>query len=122
MERNVFTSEQELWLKALESGQYAQGRERLKRSCGTYAEFCCLGVACEIGLAQPDMGNHYLCDDKLNLRNGRGGFLDAVIIDGIRFGGVANMNDKGWSFAQIAAFIRSQPWQVFTNFDAPAQP
>lgn len=42
----------ELWLTALRSGKYTQGRRRLKR---TYAdghkEHCCLGVLCEIASA-----------------------------------------------------------------------
>lgn len=42
-----------LWVKALRSGKYKQARERL---CVTgYMGnkcFCCLGVACEIGIAR----------------------------------------------------------------------
>ncbi len=33
------------WLAALRSGEYAQGRGRLKNNSD---EFCCLGVACDV--------------------------------------------------------------------------
>lgn len=34
----------QLWLKALRSGEYKQGKEYLRRN----DEFCCLGVLCDI--------------------------------------------------------------------------
>ena len=122
-ERNKFTPEQETWLKALESGQYAQGHDKLKLEmpAGGFM-FCCLGLACELGLATPDGDNHYLESNSLHMRDGRGGLAEAHKIDGVNFINVAHMNDRFMSFAQIAAFIRANPHQVFTNFDVPAQP
>ena len=38
------TEAQEEWLVALESGEYKQGRGRLRDDNG----FCCLGVACDL--------------------------------------------------------------------------
>jgi hypothetical protein len=33
-----------------------------------------------------------------------------------------DLNDKyGWTFHQIAEFIRAKPWLVFTNFDQPEE-
>lgn len=45
----IFTTPEEieqgkLWVKALRSGLYKQGREQLQSSDG----FCCLGVACDV--------------------------------------------------------------------------
>ena len=37
-----------LWLKALRSGEYEQGREYLVTTSNTYDKFCCLGVLCDI--------------------------------------------------------------------------
>lgn len=42
----------DLWIEALESGEYAQGRCRLQNGDNT---FCCLGVACEV--YQKHVGN-----------------------------------------------------------------
>ncbi len=56
MERNVFTPEQETWLKALESGEWKQGRNFLHSGRDGH---CCLGVAdhvCDLGEVDP----HYL--------------------------------------------------------------
>lgn len=36
----------ELWVEALESGEYPQGARRLNRG----GEFCCLGVGCDVAI------------------------------------------------------------------------
>lgn len=41
----------ELWLTALRSGKYKQGRLTLKRVSANGTEHCCLGVLCEIAVA-----------------------------------------------------------------------
>ena len=57
-----FTKEQEIWLKALESGEYKQGQGALKLITDhanlSKARYCCLGVACEV-LAPDDFSRHY---------------------------------------------------------------
>lgn len=112
MGRNAFTAEQETWLKALESGEWSQAKYKLKAAGG----FCCLGVACEIGLAngnenynELDLGD----DNRLRMRGPAGQFLRPD-----DYGALVEMNDSGKTFSEIAAFIRANPWQVFTNFDA----
>jgi hypothetical protein len=36
------------WLAALRSGEYQQGRGRLRHDYGDQPEFCCLGVLCDL--------------------------------------------------------------------------
>ena len=38
----------EEWIEALESGEYKQGRNKLRTETTNGNEFCCLGVACEV--------------------------------------------------------------------------
>lgn len=38
----------DLWIEALRSGEYRQGRGRLRNVTGT--EFCCLGVLCDLAV------------------------------------------------------------------------
>lgn len=42
------------WVKALRSGEYQQGSGKLKtKYSNNDFEYCCLGVACEIGITEP---------------------------------------------------------------------
>jgi hypothetical protein len=49
--RKLDPEKKALWVAALRSGEYPQGRDHLatKRGDGTFA-FCCLGVACEVAI------------------------------------------------------------------------
>lgn len=118
--RNAFTPAQEAWLAALESGQWQQCVGRLHAADDS--AHCCLGVAMRVvqGLEQSATGAEYLSSDtaseQLNLRDGSGG------IDGDNWrycAALAIANDSGITFAEIAAFIRAEPWRVFSNFDKP---
>lgn len=84
------------WAEALESGKFKQCKNRLKYplSDGTYA-YCCLGVACEIGVMVSGGNEVYPIDsDRLE-------YTHDEILDFVR------MNDThGKSFTEIAAFIR----------------
>lgn len=40
-----------LWVQALRSGKFTQGRHRLKSLIRGEESYCCLGVACELALA-----------------------------------------------------------------------
>jgi hypothetical protein len=118
MERNVFTAEQEMWLVALESGGYRQGHSWLKKG-DTY---CCLGVAVAIGITHhTSLEEDFVLawtDAKFLQMRGCSGPLHTPTKTGYRL--LIQLNDNAsWSFLEIAAFIRANPWQVFTNFDAP---
>lgn len=42
----------DLWIKALRSGEYKQGRNRLKRR----DRFCCAGVLCDLAAMNDEQG------------------------------------------------------------------
>ena len=42
------TENQKLWVEALRSGKYLQGKERLVQKDGPNITYCCLGVACKL--------------------------------------------------------------------------
>ena len=46
-----------IWVEALRSGKYQQGRGKLKRSDDLKPTYCCLGVLCEV--AYPNDANYH---------------------------------------------------------------
>lgn len=115
-----FTEEQKAWLTALESGKYAQGTGLMRSKSN---KFCCLGVAYDLfGTGWVGPIHHYYetttydCHvlhrsvySKLHLQTDNGLTADGET-------SLTSMNDNGMSFAEIAAFIRANPEQVFSNF------
>lgn len=134
----MLTDIQERWLQALESGNYRQGTGYLKKwdRCNGSGEkessYCCLGVACEIFQEETntkqeasDSGIEFLFNDMRSM-------MPASVMEylGLRtaFGNLeekrncvnyndslAEMNDKGVQFKEIAAYIRANPEKVFKN-------
>ncbi len=110
------------WLEALESGKFEQGSDFLRSADD---KFCCLGVACELSGVKAVLMNrsgitryeylgerHYLPKeivDKLKFRDndGSGGLSRSI----------AQLNDEGKTFKEIAATVRANPSKYFT---APA--
>lgn len=99
------------WIKALRSGEYEQGKGRLR---GAGSRFCCLGVACEIGLAEPE--DFYL-PTKESMQASMGlPHLPWVSVDNIPSDfyeadeeiTVANLNDNGATFDEIADAIEKE--------------
>jgi hypothetical protein len=97
------------WIKALLSGEYAQGKGALCTEGKKHGKFCCLGVLCDI--AGPNKwrvsGIHgevcwgrenavYLPPDYLV---DKVGLSDAEVIS------LANLNDNGKKFKTIAKYI-----------------
>ena len=104
------------WVAALRSGKYAQGKNLLRTATG---RFCCLGVACELAAEAgviasfTDGGygieheNKVLPEQVINwlgLRNDAG-----------YYGGnsLAQMNDSGATFDNIADLIEREPRGLF---------
>lgn len=126
------------WVKALESGEYAQTHEGGLRDRDD--KFCCLGVLCEVAVAEgvipaPEPpAEHGSPEDKdgrdtkwyVYLSNDGDrdtAFLPEVVAEwaGIKTGNgeipgqgdsenpsLTTMNDSGWSFSEIAAVIREK--------------
>lgn len=108
------------WVEALESGEFEQGKRKLQ----TGDAFCCLGVACvvyerETGerLTRNSIGSIYGTTlntsvgggdvrEWLGLRKHHGAFDGGILID---------LNDKGKTFPEIAAIIRSEPKGLFVE-------
>lgn len=87
------------WINALRSGMFAQTKGVLKDDKG----FCCLGVACEIGLVEAGDCSSLPTDESMwqNMglsRNPR------VVLDGMPFF-VSELNDLDYSFKEIADLL-----------------
>ena len=104
----------ELWLQALESGKFRQGKSLLWQKGNKY---CCLGVACvvaqETGVRQIEIEKDYdeflpvTLANFLNITTA-GSFKDIVTYNGSDFLNLADMNDEGVTFKEIANVIREQ--------------
>jgi hypothetical protein len=120
-----FTDLQEKWLTALESGEYQQCHSELHSN----GKFCCLGVGCVI-LGYEIDGNGFKRPDGSRAA----GWLDGVdsVQLGLRCGSgllripfngndsLYQMNDDGMTFAEIAAYIRANPENVFVKQEEAA--
>jgi hypothetical protein len=125
----------EKWLEALESGEFQQGRGRLRHGERCQEDrYCCLGVACEVYRREtgngewvyPDggewfpcfrVGDGYLADGTLPLPVSA--WLGLRTFSGF-YGGELGMdssltsrNDGGASFKEIADIVRSEPRGLF---------
>lgn len=143
--RNQLSPIQEKWIAALEGGYFKQntGGHLYDNQC-----YCCLGVATYLvdpdhtSLANDGWEREDWTDMELVANDPEwfNGLVDGSVAspdiavalqlhgtDGkFRFAArckgrhsLAELNDAGESFADIAAFICASPWLVFTNFDMP---
>jgi len=107
---------QEKWLKALESGRYKQGKDKL---CDKNGRHCCLGVAAR------SMRKKFKLESFRYSVEGCGTGLVSFEEIGLRSSGgkmrgetssLITLNDsRGYTFKQIAHFIRENPERVFTK-------
>jgi len=92
------------WLEALESGKYKQGKSRLQNA----NNYCCLGVYGDI-VGAKRMSNKYM-PNNLSKDNQKL-FPKCLLGEGgnSSFAGkLAQMNDGGKTFKEIAKYIRSK--------------
>ena len=90
------------WVEALESGKYQQGKHRLKTRNQHGQYFCCLGVLREI---EPKFERNV--DDVLDNCQ----FNEYINIPAgcyLHQDELANMNDTGSTFLEIAQYIRKK--------------
>lgn len=120
------------WVAALRSGEYEQGKDALQSTAG----YCCLGVACavyekEVGPVQKGWDGrfrgktlypHKNVLDWLGLRDESGDFRGdyfpgLVDDDGYdpKCDSLAEANDAGATFSEIADFIESEPEGLFND-------
>ena len=122
-----------MWVKALRSGEYAQGKDVLCRKTVDTFEYCCLGIACKIsGLGEfVPMYNlsHSLSAFTFVTREEQpqDAVLPKVVQDwlGLRYhsgwysnGGMRSLtklNDNGASFTTIADVIESEPDELISS-------
>ena len=113
------------WVEALRSGEYKQGKEELGKKQAN--EYCCLGVACvllnKLTGQEPNwggcLGNYYLMSaGETTALSGKEGLLFNSPTGRIRgsFENLAEMNDSGATFDEIADFIEANPEKVFKNW------
>ena len=130
-----YTPEQEAWLRDLETTTEPQttGWLHVVRRSPTFPDpgYCCLGRACvvlgEKGKIHTlvESFNGYKTTlpnnlvEKLHLRDNDGSLAsDFYDDDGENFVSLIDMNDADWTFKEIAAYIRENPWNVFKDPEA----
>lgn len=96
-----------LWVEALESGKYEQVSSVLrKKTDGQYA-YCCLGVLCQ--LAENDGGQAYNdSDEYANTIDFPPPKMMDFVFDLEFCESLAEMNDSGHTFKEIAKVIRDR--------------
>lgn len=122
------------WVAALRSGKYKQAKNILAKIKGPHVSHCCLGVACELYIAE----GHPLKVEVDKHRDGYGpckvygGYADTPPTEVIKWLGLredngafkfrvmgeeslAELNDAGKRFTTIANVIESQPEGLFTS-------
>lgn len=136
-----FTPEQEAWLTDLETTEEPQTTEFLRVTETVFSNdgqvinavgYCCLGRACIVlGIDQHENEDSFITkfgkqrDEamlpaealvRLRLRDNTGTLVKGILPTNgnrIRIGCLTDMNDMGWSFKEIAAYIRANPENVF---------
>ena len=104
-----------LWIEALESGEYKQGRGFLRKG----DEFCCLGVLCDIAVKEGAITVESRNDDDVVFYDGSPTMLPESVADWseVPYDGALSefgeslweLNDiSGQSFAEIAEVIRNR--------------
>lgn len=133
MKKYKFSPLQTAWLTALKSGKFKQATKQLgiSDSAKGKASYCCLGLGCVIYNKLAEKDNKvkktvrdsgkiffddesaclpYLVQRALRLRSQNGGLEKDC---GPGMGCLAEMNDKGKTHKEIAAYIEQNPDKVF---------
>lgn len=90
------------WVGALRSGEYTQGRDFLEKD----GKFCCLGVLCDV--LRPDKCREFRDPFKEVIHQN---VLETIGMSSHVQNDLAEMNDEGDSFEQIADWIASHDLQ-----------
>ena len=109
------TENRKKWLDALRSGEYRQGTTRLKTKYTD--QFCCLGVLCDLYIKENEQNirwedDHILVDGEDYTYTCYPPLVveEWVGLKGYLGNSVANKNDGGMSFEEIAKVLE-ESWQ-----------
>ena len=109
-----------LWVEALRSGKYRQGKKVLRTANG---EMCCLGVLADIaGCKWKRHDNGWLADGEDNSAPSRAmAFVGLIGSEGeTEYGDpLSYLNDSGAPFSEIADIIESEPEGLFAESVEP---
>jgi hypothetical protein len=125
----------QIWVDALKSGKYPQAKYRLTllKKDQSLIGHCCLGVACELAIQDGVQISIRTTDANLGEKEGEilakeyegnFGLLPTKVqkwlglayrAGGFGFSSLAQLNDSGKTFAEIAAVIESDPEGLFVK-------
>lgn len=95
------------WIESLRSGEYKQGRGRLRGELNGEVKYCCLGVVCDIlnvGKWNSLSEFEYAGQPRVSYPNTE--FLELIDLKYDEAKNLAYLNDQlGWSFKKIANWI-----------------
>jgi len=123
----------ELWLQSLEKNPERQGKYCLGSKYKDSYLACCLGECVIVHGDDVWEENRLIVADPLNikeptrallynykkyfLRSKYGDLKTSAVIKGNEFSSLSAINDRGITWPEIAAYIRSNPDNVFTDND-----
>jgi len=126
----------EEWIQALESGEYKQGKHKLKKKVGDEVCYCCLGVAAElqdkleqlnseVWVIKQDATELFLSSclsnsvkKELGLKHPMGLADKKFIVNGYEADALYSANDSGMAtFKQIAEVLRAKPELFFYSLE-----
>ena len=112
---NVSKEHFDKWLTGLRDGSYKQGKGSLCQKVGTpdsnEKQYCCLGVLGDVMgcMVEDPMGiypqSHFVLEGEGYNTAGRSGFLPRELIDQESQANLADRNDQGMTFPEIATYI-----------------
>ena len=103
------------WIKALKSNKYAQGKGILLRTVNGRKQYCCLGVLGNLcNISQSRLRRHGLLKDLVEFKlNPSTDFFTRISLQEK----LAEMNDNGKTFTQIAKTLETKKWKKFLGVE-----
>lgn len=118
--KTTLRDRRERWIKALESGRYKQTDGTLREVNGKNVSYCCLGVLCDLEKEKGQKWNssEFVTDvptevpfDGCYVDYPPDSILKKLNVSDDLAKTLADMNDSGKTFKEIAAFIRDE-WSM----------
>lgn len=113
----TLTHNQNLWLAALRSGSYQQGRDHLR---DLDDNFCCLGVACDLFHPEPPSPRDTVYKYSKEVCLAPHSVKEALLLrtatglpNSVELTALTDLNDRGVTFEEIADIIEANPEEYF---------